>query len=241
MVSRFFCPEPLPENGEIPLPELVSHHALRVLRLADGAPLVLFDGAGREVAARLVVRGKRGFAELGAWSEPVRESPLELVLVQALASADKMDWVVQKAVELGASRIVPVRAARSVLKLSGERADKRVAHWRQVAVAACEQCGRNRVPEVGDIVDLAAHLDAGRDAAEFVILDPHSGVSPASLGAPHRARHLLIGPEGGFDEAELAACRAAGARALHMGPRVLRTETAGLAVLAAMQALWGDF
>ncbi|AUN96336.1 16S rRNA (uracil(1498)-N(3))-methyltransferase [Pseudazoarcus pumilus] len=240
MVSRFFCPEPLPESGEIPLPEPVSHHALRVLRLPDDAPLVLFDGTGREVAARLVVRGKRAFAELGAWSEPVRESPLELVLVQALASADKMDWVMQKAVELGASRIVPVRAARSVLRLSGERAAKRVAHWRQVAVAACEQCGRNRVPEIGDIVDLAVHLSAGRDAVEFVILDPHAGEPLTSLGAPQRARHLLIGPEGGFDELELAACRAAGARALRMGPRVLRTETAGLAVLASMQALWGD-
>ncbi|MBA4742832.1 MAG: 16S rRNA (uracil(1498)-N(3))-methyltransferase [Azoarcus sp.] len=241
MVSRFFCPESLPESGEIPLPEPVSHHAVRVLRLPDGAPLVLFDGAGREVAARLIVRGKRGFAELGAWSEPARESPLELVLVQALASADKMDWVVQKAVELGASRIVPVRAARSVLKLAGERADKRVAHWRQVAVAACEQCGRNRVPEVGDILDLPAYLSAERDTAEFVILDPHAGEPLASLGAPRRACHLLIGPEGGFDETELAACRAAGARALRMGPRVLRTETAGLAVLAAMQTLWGDF
>lgn len=241
MVSRFFSPEPLPSSGEFPLPEPIAHHAVRVLRLRDGDPVVLFDGRGGEISARLAVRGKSCIALLGERCDADRESPLEIVLVQALASADKMDWIVQKAVELGVSRVVPVRAARSVLRLSGERAEKRVAHWRQVAVAACEQSGRNRVPEVGDIVDLSAHLAVSRANADLLVLDPADGMPVATLGAPARARHVLIGPEGGWSEEELAACRAAGARPLRLGPRVMRTETAGLAVIAVMQGLWGDF
>lgn len=241
MVSRFFSPEPLPQGDCFELPEALAHHAVRVLRLSAGERIVLFDGLGGEAEAVLEGQGKRWSARLVERHSVERESPLELVLVQALASADKMDWVVQKAVELGVSGVMPVRASRSVLKLSGERAEKRVAHWREVAVSACEQSGRNRVPQVADITDLRDYLAQHRNGPQRLILDPVGGGRLAELGRPSGACHILIGPEGGWSDDELAACRAAGCEGVTLGPRVLRTETAGLAALAAMQALWGDF
>lgn len=241
MVSRFFSPEPLPQGDCFELPDALAHHAVRVLRLSAGARIVLFDGCGGEVEAVLEGQGKRWSARLLERRAVERESPLQVVLVQALASADKMDWVVQKAVELGVSGLIPVRATRSVLKLSGERAEKRVAHWREVAVSACEQSGRNRVPQVADIVDLRDYLAHTRAGPQRLILDPVGGQRLADLGRPAGACHLLIGPEGGWSDEELAACRAAGCAGVTLGPRVLRTETAGLAALAALQALWGDF
>lgn len=240
MISRFFLPHPLPSAGSLQLPEALAHHATKVLRLREGDPVVLFDGHGQEVAARLVAHGRSWFAELGERSAPERESPLELVLVQALASGDKMDWIVQKAVELGARGIKPIQAERSVLRLTGERAAKRVEHWRQVAVSACEQSGRNRVPEVEPVTGLREYL-AAACTAERLVLAPDEGVRLGERERPRTAVHLLIGPEGGWAPAELAACRAAGCAAVTLGPRVLRTETAGLAALAALQVLWGDF
>ncbi len=240
MISRFFFPDRLPEMGSVRLPEALAHHATRVLRLRDGDAVVLFDGHGGEVPARLQGQGREWFAVLGEARAVDRESPLELVLVQALASGDKMDWIVQKAVELGARAVVPVEAERSVLRLSGERAARRVEHWRQVAVAACEQCGRDRVPEVAPLTGLRDYLAAARGATRL-LLDPAHGAPLAGLPPPAGALHFLIGPEGGWSEPELAACRAADCIPVGLGPRVLRTETAGLAVLAAAQALWGDF
>lgn len=239
MISRFHFPGRLPDSGEVLLPESIAHHALRVLRLREGEPLVLFDGEGGERSATLRPEGKRAFASIHACSEVERESPLQLVLVQGLASGDKMDWIVQKAVELGAAGIVPLAAERSVLKLAGERADKRRAHWQQVVVSACEQCGRNRVPDVAPIVTLDAWLAAHRDELKLVLAPGGEGAL-ARLPRLEGRVHLLIGPEGGWSEAELAQCRAAGCMAIGLGPRVLRTETAGLAALAALQALWGD-
>ena len=242
MISRFFFPERLPAGGEVVLPEALAHHAARVLRLQDGDAVILFDGSGGEVPARLAVSGRRWSAWLDAPCAVERESPLELVLVQALASGDKMDWVVQKSTELGVAAVLPVAAARSVLRLAGERADKRVAHWRQVAVSACEQCGRNRIPEVAPVASLDAYLTASRGVRKL-ILAPVAGKALRDIAPPARgeAVHLLVGPEGGWSEDEVAACLRAGAEALSLGPRVLRTETAGLAALAAMQALWGDY
>jgi len=240
MISRFFFPEPLPAAGEIPLPEPLAHHAFRVLRLRDGDPVVLFDGGGDEVSAHLIARGKGGVAVLSERHAVGRESPLELVLVQALASGEKMDWIVQKAVELGVSTVVPVQAERSVLRLAGERAAKRVEHWRQVAIAACEQSGRNRLPAIEPIAGLREYL-ARRNDARRLVLSPAGGARLATLGRPDAALHLLVGPEGGWSDEELAACCSAGGVAIALGPRVLRTETAGLAAVAALQALWGDF
>lgn len=240
MISRFHFPAPLPAVGELALPEALAHHAVRVLRLADGDPLVLFDGCGDEIAAHLQLRGKTAFAVLGERSSPQRESPLQLVLVQALATGDKMDWIVQKAVELGVAAIQPIQAERSVLRLSGERMEKRLAHWRQIIVAACEQSGRNLLPRIEAPLALTGWLQASRGATRYM-LAPGGASGFGSLPRPTGPVQLMIGPEGGWTAAELAACAAAGCTPIGLGPRVLRTETAGLAAIAALQACWGDF
>lgn len=246
MISpRFFCPEPLAAGASVMLPEGPARHAVRVLRLGVGAELSLFDGAGGEYAARISsVRKDSVQVEVGAWRDEECESPLQVTLVQALQAGDKMDLTVQKAVELGVAAIQPVSSRRSVLRLDGERAARRVEHWRGVAASACEQCGRNRVPAVADVLPLVQWLAS---------LPPVSGEVPLRLmlapGAdraltmlpPVRNATLLIGAEGGLDPQEVAAASAAGFMPVRMGPRVLRTETAGLAALAAMQTLWGDF
>ena len=169
MNPRFFCPDGLLPASDMPLPAAVAHHAERVLRLAVGDPVTLFDGQGGECAASILAFGKQPLARLGPRLAIERESPLQITLVQALASGDKMDWVVQKAVELGVAEVQPVAAERSVLKLAGERADKRVAHWQQVAVAACEQSGRNRVPVVGEILPLAKYLARPFDGTRLIL------------------------------------------------------------------------
>ena len=203
---RFYCREALSPGAHVELPEPVARHAVRVLRLPPGAPMVLFDGRGGEYPAHIErIERDRVHAELGAWRDVERESLLNITLVQALQSGDKMDFTIQKAVELGVRDIVPVESRRSVLRLAGERAGKRVAHWQGVVASACEQCGRNQVP-------LVAPLEK-----------------------------LLIGAEGGLDPQEMIAAKQAGFQSVRMGPRILRTETAGLAAMAALQTLRGDF
>lgn len=221
------------------LPDALAHHATRVLRLRVGDDLVLFDGRGGECAAKIESVGREVVVALGARRAVEREARLSVTLYQALPAADKMDFVVQKAVELGVARIVPVAAARCVLKLAGERAEKRVAHWQQVAVAACEQCGRNRVPEIAAIASLPQAL-AAASGARF-LLAPGGAGSLRELAQPAGPIDIFVGPEGGWSEDEIATARAAGAQLMTLGPRVLRTETAGLAALSAFAALWGDF
>jgi 16S rRNA (uracil1498-N3)-methyltransferase len=239
MIPRFYFPGSLPHAGEVVLPPACAHHALKVLRLGSGDPVVLFDGSGGELHARLDVRAPLAVATDGQWQKVCREAPLSIVLVQALASGDKMDWIIQKAVELGAIGIIPVQAARSVLRLTGERAGKKREHWHQVVIAACEQCGRNRLPFVAPVQSLAACLAQDADAARWILApggEPLSKIQPVASPI-----HLFIGPEGGWSDEELALCLHAGGRAVGMGPRILRTETAGLAALAALQARAGDF
>ncbi len=242
MAPRFFCPESLASGQVITLPPQAAHHALRVLRLDTGDELVLFDGSGGEWAGRVVEAGRELRVELGGWRDAECESGLQLTLVQALPAADKMDWVVQKAVELGVSAIVPLQAKRSVVRLAGERAEKRQRHWHQVAVSACEQCGRNRLPALSGLIDLPHYLaqPAGDGETRF-LLSPHQGLRLASFAPPEGALTLMVGPEGGFDPEEERAARSAGFQPVSLGPRVLRTETAGLAAIAAVMALWGDF
>jgi 16S rRNA (uracil1498-N3)-methyltransferase len=170
------------------------------------------------------------------------EPPLALTLAQALPAGDKMDFVVQKAVELGVGRIQPLTAKRSLIRLSGERAERRAEHWRNIAIAACEQSGRNRVPVVAPILDLPQYLSvAAQENGLRYICTPGTTGSLRALAAPALPVSVLVGPEGGFEEDELSAARAAGFSAIGLGPRVLRAETAGLGVLAAMMALWGDW
>lgn len=242
---RIWVAGPLAAGQQLALPAAAANHVARALRLAAGDALTVFDGAGGEYPARLSVVGKdRVEVELVGHALVERESALRLRLVQCLQGGDKMDFTIQKAVELGVDEIVPVMSRRSVVRLDGERARKRVEHWRQVVVAASEQCGRNRLARVAEIESFERWLGRPRrDAACRLLLSPHAAVTVASVfeGAPPAGVELLIGPEGGLaaDEDELA--RAAGFAALRLGPRVLRTETAGLAAIAALHARWGDF
>jgi 16S rRNA (uracil1498-N3)-methyltransferase len=221
------------------LPEATAHHAVRVARLAKGDALTLFDGIDGEYAATLVRADRDGATvRIEGYSTVARESPLDVTLAQAIAANDAMDYAIRKAVELGATAIQPLVTTRSAPLPKGERGERRLAHWRGVVVAACEQCGRNRVPPV------AAPL-AWRDwiiawPGRGIALVPGAARSLASVSMPGAPAALAIGPEGGFTDREIDAARAAGFECVSLGPRVLRAETAAVAALAAAQALWGD-
>lgn len=239
-IPRFYCREALSPGAHVELPEPVARHAVRVLRLSAGAPMILFDGRGGEYPAHIErIERDRVFAELAAWVERESESPLAVTLVQALQAGEKMDFTIQKAVELGVRDIVPVESRRSVLRLSGERAARRVAHWQGVVASACEQCGRNQVPLVAPVEKLENWLARPARGAVRLMLDPQAEQTLADL-EPASEVQLLIGAEGGLDPQEIIAARQAGFVGVRMGPRILRTETAGLAALSILQALWGD-
>ncbi len=240
-LPRFYCREALSPGAHVELPEPVARHAVRVLRLPPGAQMVLFDGRGGEYPARIErIERDRVMVVLAEWCDIERESPLSVTLVQALQAGDKMDFTIQKAVELGVRDIVPVESRRSVLKLAGERAAKRVAHWQGVSASACEQCGRNQVPMVAPIEKLDHWLSRPSDGVLRLMLAPEATETLADI-PPATQVQLLIGAEGGLDPQEMVAAQQVGFRGVRLGPRVLRTETAGLAALAVLQALWGDF
>ncbi|WP_153129800.1 16S rRNA (uracil(1498)-N(3))-methyltransferase [Dechloromonas hortensis] len=240
-LPRFYCREALSPGAHIELPEPVARHAVRVLRLPPGAPMILFDGRGGQYLAHIErIERDRVMAVLASWDEIERESPLSITLVQALQAGEKMDFTIQKAVELGVRHIVPVESRRSVLRLAGERAAKRVAHWQGVVASACEQCGRNQVPLVAPLEKLENWLARPAPGAVRLMLAPDAEQTLVDL-PPAKEVQLLIGAEGGLDPQEMIAARQAGFVGVRMGPRILRTETAGLAALAILQALWGDF
>jgi 16S rRNA (uracil1498-N3)-methyltransferase len=219
------------------LPEAVAHHAVRVVRLAVGDPLTLFTGTGGEYAATLVAIHKRGAeARIDAFDPVEREMPVAVTLAQAIAANDAMDYAVRKATELGVAAIQPLVTERSAPLPAAERGERRQAHWRQVAIAACEQCGRNRVPDVRAAQPLGLWLGAWREGG--VLFAPTAAATLAALAAAPAA--LLVGPEGGFTTVEVAAAERAGLTAVRLGPRVLRTETAGIVALTVLQSLWGD-
>ncbi|MEP7062320.1 MAG: 16S rRNA (uracil(1498)-N(3))-methyltransferase [Betaproteobacteria bacterium] len=240
MSAARFCVEgmALAEGSEAQLPEAAAHHATRVLRLAAGDAITLFDGRGGEFAARLVRVDKRGArVAIDTFSAIEREAGVALSLVMSVIATDAMDIAVRKAVELGAARIEPVAAARSQGG-SQERAARRVEHWQQIVQAACEQCGRNRIPPVAPIVPLDVRLDAA-DAFD-VILAPGAAQSLTQHAMQAAPRSIIVGPEGGFTDAELARAARRGVIPVHMGARVLRAETAAIAALATVIAIAGD-
>ena len=248
MSPRLYCPTSLHAANLIDLPAEVAHHVSRVLRLREGDAVTVFNGEGGEFEARLTrIEPRSVSAMVGKHHAVERESPLQVTLLQGLAGAERMDYVIQKAVEMGVAAIAPVTMARSVTRLDAARASKRAEHWRSVIVASCEQCGRNRLPLLHPLRDFDAALgspaDPGvtNDAALSLVLSPGEGSSLTAFDRPSGAIRLLIGPEGGLAPEELAAAQRAGFRSVRLGPRVLRTETAGVAALAAMNALWGDW
>jgi 16S rRNA (uracil1498-N3)-methyltransferase len=238
-----------PESGRLAagatlaLPAPAAHHVARVLRLAAGDAIALFDGAGGEYAGRIArIDGGRVTVTLGAHRAVECEAPVAVTLAQGISSGERMDYTIQKAVELGVAAVQPLATARSVVRLAGERAERRVAHWRQVAASASEQCGRDRVPAIAPIQPMAAWLAGlGPPAGDCrLTLDPEASHRLAEQ--PRAAAvTLAVGAEGGFDPRERAALAAAGFASVRLGPRILRTETAAVAALAAINALWGDF
>jgi len=242
-MPRFYCPPPLTLSGSFELPADAAHHASRVLRLREGDAVQIFDGAGNECHGVIAeLSGKRVVVGAIRATDANRESPLHITLAQALSSSEKMDWVIQKATELGVTKIQPLATERSVAKLSGERVEKRVDHWQQVAIAACEQCGRNVLPKIHaplDIMLWLQHIRATPDT-KFILL-PQGAATLSSHAQPPGNVVLLIGAEGGFAQAESEFALLCGFTPIRMGARVLRTETAAIAGLAALQTLWGDF
>lgn len=239
---RIHVDAPLTTGQDIALPAQAGEHVARVLRLEVGAPVVLFGGHdGMEYDAVLAEVGKRQVvATVGEGRQVGNESPLSLTLAQGVARGDKMDFIVQKATELGIARIVPLLTERSEVKLDPARAEKRLAHWRAVAASACEQSGRARVPAIEPAVPLAAWLASlGDGGPTRLALLPEGTRRPGELALRDSAI-LAIGPEGGFGERDRNALAGAGFTGLKLGPRILRTETAGLAAIAALQALYGD-
>jgi 16S rRNA (uracil1498-N3)-methyltransferase len=244
-LRRLYLATAFDGGARLALAPAAANHLTRVLRMQGGDALSVFDGAGREHRARIAsVHGLRVEIEVGEALPPLPESPLAITLAQGVSRGERMDYAIQKATELGVARIVPLLMARSVVRLDARQAAARLEHWRGVAIGACEQCGRATLPLLETPRPLADYLAAVAGSASpgslRLVLLPGAGSGPAALPAPLAAIELLIGPEGGLDPAETALVQAAGYRGLRLGPRILRTETAAAAAIAALQALRGD-
>jgi 16S rRNA (uracil1498-N3)-methyltransferase len=246
-LTRVYVEEALAPGTSRSLAGNAATHITRVLRLERGATLTLFDGRGGEYAARVEdLRKDRVLVSIGAHAASERESPLAIVLAQGVSRGERMDLVVQKATELGVRRIVPLVTERTVVRLDPRQADNRLRHWRAIAIAACEQCGRNTLPLIDASVRLDEWLGTASDSlarsAEFtrIVLSPEAELRVRDLAPSSGGFLVLIGPEGGLAESEQTAAHAAGFQALTLGPRILRTETAAIAALAALQERLGD-
>jgi 16S rRNA (uracil1498-N3)-methyltransferase len=245
-MPRFFVAVPLVAGETLSLPEDVVRH-VHVLRLQTNDPIQLFDGTGGEYRAHLVEIGKRtALARIDNHVGREAEAPYRVTLAQGVAGGDKMDWLIEKAVELGVASVVPLMAERGVVRLAGERAARRQAHWQALAQAACEQCGRNRVPEVAlpsGLNEWLAGLPPATPGELRLLLSPRAELNFGSLPAipPAPSITVVIGPEAGFSPAEEMVIVDAGFSTLGLGPRILRTETAGIAILAAFAARWGGW
>ena len=241
-LTRVYVDAELTPGSVIELPPVAAAHLAKVLRLRSGDGLILFAGDGREFAAAVEsVRGTRVTAAVGDGREVDRESPLAATLVQCIPRGDRMDLIVQKATELGVARIVPVLSARSVVRLDASQAASKAAHWRAVAVSACEQCGRNRLPVIEAPRPLLRYLGDSTSEGPRLLLEPESGCARRRGGARRTAVEIAIGPEGGFAAEELEAFRVCDFRPVRLGPRVLRTETAAIAAITWLQSSFRRF
>ncbi|GLK87033.1 16S rRNA (uracil(1498)-N(3))-methyltransferase [Pseudomonas turukhanskensis] len=237
-LSRFFIDAPL-SLGQHELPETQAHYIGRVLRHAVGDAVQLFDGSGQEFLGELIEVGKKNVrVELREEVAGQALSPLHIHLGQGLSRGERMDWAIQKATELGANEITPIVSERCEVRLKGEREDKRLEHWRQVAISACEQCGRSVLPLIHPPLLLAQWLEHCQAELKLVL---HPVAEPLTSHAKPQSLAFLIGPEGGLSDAEVAQAQGKGFHAARLGPRVLRTETAPVVALSVAQQLWGDF
>jgi 16S rRNA (uracil1498-N3)-methyltransferase len=238
-ISRTYTTQKLGSNTTIMLEPEPSHHLARVLRLGVGDSLVLFDGSGGEYPGEITAVDKKTVqVKTGAHRELDCESPLGIHLGIAVSRGERMDWIVQKSTELGVRSLTPLLTEHSGVKLSADRADKKIQHWQKIAVSACEQCGRNRLPTIYPVQTLNLWLESTVAERKFVL--HHRAERNAGAGNAPATIALLVGPEGGLSEQEIEAAEQAGYASLCLGPRVLRTETAPLAAIAILQAHWGD-
>lgn len=250
---RFYSPEKLRVGGTVKLSDNAAIHAAKVMRLGVGDKLVLFDGSGFDFDCELLsVQKSATSAQVLSAKEVGNESPLNITLLLGISAGDRMDIGIQKAVELGVNQIVPIKTERSVVRLDDDKAKKRVAHWQNVVVAACEQSGRAKIPTVFAPESLSAWLQANNHAASGegglisapktrILLNPIGAKKLSELPKPASEIQLLIGAEGGLSDKEIALAVSQGFQSIILGPRILRTETAPLAAIAAMQTVWGDF
>ena len=239
-VPRIYEPGPLSSHALLDLSEDGANHIGRVLRMQAGQELVLFDGRGGQYPATIQAVGKKQVTVQLAELDPVEvESPLAIHFGQVISRGDKMEFTIQKSVELGVTVITPLFSERCGVKLNGERLDKKLEQWQKIAISACEQCGRNRIPEIRPAMELAAWL--AEPTAELKLnLHPRAPYSINTLPEPSHGIRLLIGPEGGLSAAEIELAREQGFADMLLGPRVLRTETAGLTAITALQCRFGD-
>ncbi len=239
-IPRIFTPQAITSNSILVLAEPQSHYLSKVLRMQAGRELILFNGEGGEYSAEIsAVHKKHVDVSVKEFSAENRQSHLQLELAIGVSRGERMDWVLQKATELGATKITPLLTERTEVKLSGERADKKIEHWQQILISACEQCQRNILPELSEpknYSDWVVQCDA---ELKFVLHHRDSKGLPAEK-TPQSVT-LLIGPEGGLDDDEIAQALTQGFAPLTLGPRVLRTETAPIAAISLVQYLWGDF
>jgi 16S rRNA (uracil1498-N3)-methyltransferase len=239
-LTRVYVDAVLTSDTIVELPRDTASHLAKVLRARSGDQIVLFSGDGREYAGAIEsVRGSRVTAAVGVGANVDRESPFAITLVQCVPRGDRMDFIVQKATELGVTRLVPVLSQRSVVRLDESQSASKAVHWRAVAVSACEQCGRNRLPIIETPAPLIDYLATSAPAAARLVLEPDLG-SAATLSNLETAVEIAIGPEGGFGDDELDAFRIAGFVRVRLGPRILRTETAAIAALTWLQTRFGD-
>ncbi|MDF0749788.1 16S rRNA (uracil(1498)-N(3))-methyltransferase [Marinobacter sp. 71-i] len=239
-IPRIYTDSPLSEGAPAELDDSAAQHVGRVLRMQNGQELLLFNGDGNDYPASITNAGKKRVeVRIGTPVENTTESPLDIVLGQALSKGDRMDFAVQKAVEMGVTCIVPLTTERCDVKLKGDREDKRLRHWQSVATSAAEQCGRARVPEILPVMTLTEWFDHTGDCDLRLVLHHRTEQSLDTLAKPARIA-LMIGPEGGLSPEEITAAETAGFLPVALGPRVLRTETAPVAAMALCQWLWGD-
>ncbi|SFG00150.1 16S rRNA (uracil1498-N3)-methyltransferase [Duganella sp. CF458] len=239
-MPRFHVPQPLAAGQQLELPADVAHH-INVVRMEPGDTLTIFNGDGGEYTAVLTeVQKKKAWAELKLFDPREVELPFAVTLAQALPEGTKMDWIIEKAVELGVAGIQPLAARRCVVRLSAERAEKKLEHWNGIVVSASEQCGRNRLAPVAPPLEFREWI-ARQDLHKRVILTPRATASLADWARhqPAQALSIMVGPEGGFSDEEEAEALRHGALPLSIGPRVLRTETAALAAVSILAAAWG--
>lgn len=242
MRPRIFYPAPLTSGVQISLAGGAATHISKVLRLREEDGVVLFDGEGHDHSARIISVSRREVVVLvGESDDPRTESPLKVSLLQGICRSQRMDLLIQKCTELGVHAIRPIMSERSVVRLGEERLDKRQAHWRNVAISACEQCGRVRVPEIARPAPLANAFDQLEDSATLMMLDPDGVDLPETEVRAAASIVLLVGPEGGLTASERETAVHAGFISVRLGPRILRTETAPVAALSIMQYLAGDF